>query len=99
MGLVLSRFMKDEAKGKIFWIANILAALAFAMGHLPWMVRLEQVAGISSLGFFPIFEIIILNGILGLAAGREYYRSGLIAAMTLHFSAALVWHILWRMFV
>jgi hypothetical protein len=68
------------------WIANILAAVIFGLGHLPATAALARLTPLL------IWRAILLNGIVGVAAGYLYWRYGLEAAMLAHFSADIVLH-------
>ncbi|HEY6230405.1 MAG TPA: CPBP family intramembrane glutamic endopeptidase [Pyrinomonadaceae bacterium] len=64
-----------------FWIANILTAILFGLGHLP-----------SALLFMPVTALVVvaallLNGIAGIAFGYLFRTRGLEAAMVAHFTA------------
>jgi len=41
-----------------------------------------------------LLELLVLNGALGLLAGRAFLRYGLLAASGVHFWADIVWHAL-----
>lgn len=69
-----------------FWLANILAAVIFGLGHLP------ATAALVKLNPLLIVRAIILNGIVGIATGYLFWTYGLEAAMLAHFSADLVIH-------
>lgn len=69
-----------------FWLANILAAVIFGLGHLP------ATAALAKLTPLLIGRAILLNGIVGVATGYLFWRYGLEAAMLAHFSADLVVH-------
>jgi Type II CAAX prenyl endopeptidase Rce1-like len=68
------------------WVANIIAAVIFGLGHLP------ATAALAKLTPLLIWRAILLNGIVGVAAGYLYWRYGLEAAMLAHFSADIVLH-------
>lgn len=72
----------------IFWAANIIAAVAFGLGHLP------ATAEIIPLTPLVIARAIVLNGVVGLVAGYLYWRRGIEMAMLCHFSADIVLHVL-----
>jgi hypothetical protein len=42
-----------------------------------------------------LFEVFLLNGIVGLVAGERYMKDGLVAAAGVHFWADVVFHVLW----
>jgi membrane protease YdiL (CAAX protease family) len=88
----LGRFISKTPEGKptsaVFWIANILAALLFGLGHLPTMASLVPLTPLV------IARTVALNGLLGIIFGWLYWRRGLEAAMISHFSADIVLHVL-----
>ncbi len=69
-----------------FWLANISAAVVFGLGHLPATAALIRLTPVL------IVRAILLNGIVGIAAGYLFWRYGLEAAMLAHFSADIVLH-------
>jgi membrane protease YdiL (CAAX protease family) len=73
---------------KSFWIANVMLAVLFGLGHL----------GTASI-MLPITPIVFLaaialNGIASLAFGYLYWTRGLEAAMLAHFSTDIVFHVI-----
>ena len=88
----LGRFLSQTADGKptqaVFWIANILAAVLFGLGHLPTTALLVPLTPLV------IARAILLNGLIGVACGWLYWKRGLESAMISHFSADLVLHVL-----
>lgn len=88
--LILKRW---GATSLALWLGNLIAALAFAAGHLPSAMYL---LGVTSPGAIPpslLAEMFLLNGLLGLVAGQQYTKTGLVAAMGVHFWADIVWHV------
>ena len=89
----LGGFVNRTATGRpglaALWIANIIAAVLFGLGHLPATVA----AGLP-LDALVITRAIVLNGLGGLAFGWFYWTYGLEAAMVSHFSADLVLHVI-----
>ncbi|MEZ4683152.1 MAG: CPBP family intramembrane glutamic endopeptidase [Caldilineaceae bacterium] len=89
----IGRFVNRTATGRpglaALWVANIVAALLFGLGHLPATVA----AGLP-LDALVITRAIVLNGLGGLAFGWFYWTFGLEAAMVSHFSADLVLHVI-----
>ena len=88
----LGRFVGKTQVGKptstVFWIANILAAVLFGLGHLP---ATEMIIPLTPL---VITRAILLNGIGGVIFGWLYWKRGLEAAMIAHFSADIILHVL-----
>ncbi|MBF6588969.1 MAG: CPBP family intramembrane metalloprotease [Ktedonobacterales bacterium] len=68
------------------WVANVIAAVIFGLGHLPATAALVKLTPLL------IGRAILLNGVVGIAAGYLFWRYGLEAAMLAHFSADLVLH-------
>ena len=84
-----------QTEGTIFWIANVLGALAFAASHLGTAMVLEGVSSPAALSPVLLIELLTLNGLMGLVAGVVYRRDGLLAASGVHFWADIVWHVLY----
>ena len=70
------------------WIAIVLAAILFGLGHLP------ATAAIVKLNEIVILRAIVLNGIGGVAFGWLYWKKGLESAMISHFSTDIVLHVI-----
>jgi hypothetical protein len=88
----LGKFVSKTAEGRptlvVLWIANILAAILFGLGHLP------ATATILPLTPLVVLRAVVLNGVLGIAFGWLYFTRGLESAMISHFSADIVLHVL-----
>lgn len=88
----LGRFISKRSDGKptsaVFWIANILAAVLFGLGHLPATALLIRLTPLV------ITRAVILNGVIGVTCGWLFWKRGLESAMVAHFSADLVLHVL-----
>jgi len=87
----LGRFVNHTPDGRpgevALWVANILAAILFGLGHLP----ATAAAGLP-MDALVITRAIVLNGLAGLVFGWLYWRHGLEAAMVSHFSGDIVLH-------
>jgi hypothetical protein len=68
------------------WLANLIVAVIFGLSHLP------ATAALVKLNPLLVVRAILLNGIVGVAAGYLFWRYGLEAAILAHFSADLVFH-------
>lgn len=77
------------------WLANVLAALAFAAGHMGSALALAGASSPAALPAAELVELLLLNGGLGLLAGRAFVRHGLPAAAGVHFWADIVWHVVY----
>ena len=80
----------DGRPGQIaLWVANILSAILFGLGHLP----ATAAAGLP-MDTLVITRAIVLNGLIGLVCGWFYWKHGLEAAMVSHFSGDIVLHVI-----
>ena len=80
----------DGRPGQIaLWVANILSAILFGLGHLP----ATAAAGLP-MDTLVITRAIVLNGLMGLVFGWFYWKHGLEAAMVSHFSSDIVLHVI-----
>lgn len=85
---------KDEKPSvTILVIANIVAALLFAVGHLPTNFVL---LGSS---FLIVFRCLLLNGAFGVAFGWLYRKYGLRYAMIAHGGCHIVSKLIWILFI
>jgi membrane protease YdiL (CAAX protease family) len=71
----------------VFWIANLLAAVLFGLGHLP------ATAALAPLSAMLVVRALVLNGLVGVVCGDLFRRWGLEFAMAAHFAADLVLHV------
>lgn len=69
----------------VLWIATILAAVLFGLGHLPTTAAL----GVPLNGLV-ITRAILLNGVGGMFFGWLYFTRGLESAMLAHYSADIM---------
>lgn len=72
----------------VLWIANILAAVLFGVGHLPTTAALVAITPMV------VARAIVLNGLVGVVCGWLYWRESILAAMVAHFCGDLVLHVL-----
>ncbi len=88
----LGKFVSKTSDGKpttaVFWVANILAAVLFGLGHLPATATLVPITPLV------VTRAIVLNGLVGVCTGYLYTKYGLESAMLSHFSADIVLHVL-----
>jgi membrane protease YdiL (CAAX protease family) len=88
LGSFISKTSEGKPTSAIFWIANILAAVLFGLGHLPATATMIPLTPLI------ITRAIALNGLGGIAFGYLYWKRGLESAMIAHFSADIVLHVL-----
>lgn len=93
--LLWKLFAKSEEKPTvaILIVANIVAALLFAAGHLP--------ATLMMIGSSPLilFRCFLLNGGFGLLFGYLYRKHGLRYAMLAHGGCHIVSKLIWILFI
>jgi membrane protease YdiL (CAAX protease family) len=88
----LGKFASHTAEGRptilILWIANLITAVLFGLGHLPATAALLPITPLV------VTRAVVLNGIAGIAFGYLYWTRGLESAMLSHFSADIVLHVI-----
>ncbi len=88
----LGTLVRRDSQGRppllVLWLANVIAAVLFGLGHLP----ATAAAGLP-LTALVVARAIVLNGLLGLAFGWLYWTRGLESAVIGHFSADIVLHV------
>lgn len=91
----LGHFIFKTAEGGptqgVLWTANILTAVLFGVLHLP------ATSALMPLTPLVVTRAIIGNGIGGVVFGYLYMKRGLESAMTAHFSADVVLHVLFAL--
>jgi membrane protease YdiL (CAAX protease family) len=88
LGRFISKTPEGQPTNAVFWIANILAAVLFGLGHLPATALQVPLTTLI------VIRAIVLNGLLGIVFGWLYWRRGLESAMVSHFSADIILHVL-----
>jgi membrane protease YdiL (CAAX protease family) len=92
---VLHRF---NGRTVALWTANLIAALAFAAGHLGFIFLMTGATSVSEVDPVLLAEVFLLNGLIGLLAGERYMKDGLVAAAGVHFWTDVVFHVIWGLF-
>jgi membrane protease YdiL (CAAX protease family) len=91
-------FKRFQGRTAALWIANVIAALAFAAGHFGTILVLTGASSLAEVSPVLLAEIFLLNGVIGLVAGERYMRDGLVAAVSVHFWTDMVFHALYGLF-
>lgn len=95
-GMILTwAFKRFNGRNAALWIANVIAALGFAGGHLGTVIVLTGASSVTDINPILIIQIFLLNGIIGIVAGERYMKDGLVAAAGVHFWTDIVFHVLW----
>jgi membrane protease YdiL (CAAX protease family) len=93
--LISCKVLKGGQERITYWNAAIFSAIFFAAGHLPAIMILLGVQTLSAIPPAIMAEVFLLNGALALVAAYFFRRSGYLAAVTLHTSTDIVWHVVW----
>lgn len=91
--IIFKILKKKEIPTKVYVIANIIAALLFAAGHLP------STATMTTLTPIIIIRCLLFNGCLGIAFGYLYRKYGIGYAMISHGLCHLISDILMLIFI
>jgi membrane protease YdiL (CAAX protease family) len=75
---------ETRLSAKAFWIANIVSAILFGLGHLPSASLVMHITPAV------VAIALVLNGIPAVTFGYLYWRRGLESAMIAHFCADFV---------
>jgi hypothetical protein len=84
---------KSEVTDSQVIIANIIAAILFAAGHLPATVAMMELTPIVLIRCF------LMNGGFGLVFGRLYRKHGIQYAMLAHAGLHIVSKLIWIFFI
>jgi membrane protease YdiL (CAAX protease family) len=81
LGVRIFQKQKARLSPATFWIANVMVAILFGLGHLPSASRVMQITpGVIVLA-------LALNGVAAISFGYLYWKRGLESAMVAHFCA------------
>lgn len=89
IGSFIVKPINGKANTTVLWIANILAAIVFGLGHLPTAALI-----FPTMTALVVIRIILLNSIGGIIFGWLYQTRGIESAMIAHFSADIVLHVI-----
>lgn len=87
-----------QRRDAALWVANLVAALAFAAAHLGTLMMLIGATSLAELTPVLLVEVFLLTGLIGLVAGERYMKDGLVAASGVHFWTDMVFHVVWGPF-
>jgi uncharacterized membrane protein HdeD (DUF308 family) len=76
-----------------FWVANLIVAILFGLGHLPAASLVMPITPLV------VAAALLLNGIAAIAFGLLYRKHGLESAMIAHFSADFVLYVIGASFL
>jgi hypothetical protein len=93
-GSRLSHTSEGYPTQTVLWVANVVAALVFGLGHLP-----ASTAAGMPVTFLLVTQIVTLNSVAGMAFGWLYARYGLECAMLAHFLTDIGLHVIAAFFI
>ncbi|MHB2148435.1 CPBP family glutamic-type intramembrane protease [Calditrichota bacterium LG25] len=96
--LISSILLKRKWQSQVFWMVTVLSAFAFAAAHLPSVMMLFSLKQFNQIPPALLIEILLLNGMLSVAAAYYFRKYGFLAAVGIHFWADVVWHVIWGLF-
>ena len=79
---------KPQLSGATFWVANIVVAILFGLGHLPSASLVMRITPTV------VVLAIVLNGVAAIPFGYLYWKRGLESAMIAHFCADFVIYVI-----
>jgi membrane protease YdiL (CAAX protease family) len=87
MSTLVWLFFKLKKSALSIWLAIIITAILFGVGHLPMTARFVALSPVV------ILRALILNGIAGIPFGWLYWKNGLETAMVAHFTTDIVLYV------
>ncbi|HQB51159.1 MAG TPA: CPBP family intramembrane metalloprotease, partial [bacterium] len=88
LGWKIKKASNNRPTNATVWLAIILSAIIFGLGHLPITGEITAITPVV------ILRAIVLNGVGGVIFGWLYWKKGLEAAMISHFSADICLHVI-----
>lgn len=79
---------KRQLSAATFWVANVLVAIVFGLGHLPNAAMVMQITPTV------VVLALFLNGVAGISFGYLYWKRGLESAIVAHFCADFVVYVI-----
>lgn len=93
--LVSKVILRGRWQTPVYWVVSVFAAIAFAMSHLPAAMYLQGWTSMSQVPPVLIVELLLLNGIMAMAAAWVFKKYGFLAPVGVHLWADVVWHVIW----
>jgi membrane protease YdiL (CAAX protease family) len=88
LGVRLVQRQKARLSSATFWVANIIVAILFGLGHLPAASMVMHITPTV------VVLALVLNGVAAISFGYLYWKRGLEAAMIAHFCADFVVYVI-----
>ncbi|HVP25065.1 MAG TPA: CPBP family glutamic-type intramembrane protease [Methanomicrobiales archaeon] len=95
--LISVKILGGRRQDQVFWGMAVFSALLFGSGHLPALMVLFGISSFQQIPVIFLAEVLLLNGVLALAAAYYFKKSGFLAAVGVHFWTDVVWHVIFGM--
>jgi len=86
---------KERIIRRIFWPLAGFSGLVYVFSYLPNLIYAYGVESLSNIPVLLLVQLLLMYGSLGMLTAWQYRRHGFLAAVQVHFWAALFWHIGW----
>ncbi len=86
---------KERIIKRIFWPLAGISGVLYVLSYLPNLIYSYGVESLSNLPVLLLVQLLLMYGSLGMLAAWQYKKYGLLAAVQVHFWAALFWHVGW----
>lgn len=86
---------KERFINRIFWPLAGISGIVYVFSYLPNLIYSYGVESLSKLPVLLLVQLLLMYGSLGVIAAWQYKKQGFLAAVQVHFWAALFWHVGW----
>ena len=86
---------KEQIIKRVFWPLAGISGVVYVFSYLPNLIYSYGVESLFNLPVPLLIQLLLMYGSLGMLAAWQYRRQGFLAAVQVHFWAALFWHIGW----
>ena len=93
--LISRVLLKGQREGLVFWGVSVFSGIFFAAGHIPSVMLMLGLESFDAIPTALMIEIFLLNGTLSMVAAYSLRKGGFLAAVTVHTTTDLVWHVIW----
>lgn len=96
--LICRVVLRGRALDTVFGVVTALSAIVFAVAHVPAAMFVMDLERVSDIPPSFMVELFLLNGMLSVVAALMMRKSGILAAVSVHFWTDVVWHVAWGAF-
>ncbi len=95
--LVSKVILRGRFQTVVYWVVSVFYAVAFCFGHLPSLMFMQGWTAVSQVPAMLLVEVLLLNGIISLAAAYFLKKVGFLGPVGVHLWGDVVWHVIWGM--